>query len=92
METINPIARQCLLEAAEDPEGFWARAADQLPWFRKWDRVLEWEFPTFRWFIGAQTNLAFGSTTTKEPVPLEIDWFRARRIIDWISPAEAASP
>ena len=59
METINPIARQWLREAAEDPEGFWARAADQLPWFRKWDRVLEWEFPTFRWFIGAQTNLAY---------------------------------
>jgi acetyl-CoA synthetase len=28
------------------------------PWFRRWDRVFEWNFPTFRWFIGAETNLA----------------------------------
>ena len=59
METINPIAKRWRQEATEDPEGFWARAADELPWFRKWDRVFEWEFPTFRWFIGAQTNLAY---------------------------------
>ena len=46
-------------EAAADPEGFWARAAHQLPWFRPWDRVLEWDPPTFRWFLGAQTNLSY---------------------------------
>ena len=34
-------------------------AAEQLPWFRKWDRVLEWDYPTFRWFVGGQTNLAY---------------------------------
>jgi acetyl-CoA synthetase len=46
-------------EAAADPEGFWARAAHQLPWFRPWDRVFEWDPPTFRWFLGAQTNLSY---------------------------------
>jgi len=46
-------------EALEDPERFWGRAAEQLPWFSKWDRVLDWTPPTFRWFIGAQTNLSF---------------------------------
>src|ERR687883_613547 len=46
-------------EAAADPEGFWARAAHQLPWFRPWARVLEWDPPTFRWFLGAQTNLSY---------------------------------
>ena len=59
MELINPIVRQWLREATADPEGFWARAAEALPWFRKWDRVFEWNFPTFRWFVGAQTNLAY---------------------------------
>src|SRR5690606_33777290 len=44
-----------------DPEGFWADAALELPWFRGWDRVFEWTFPTFRWFIGAQTNLAYNA-------------------------------
>jgi acetyl-CoA synthetase len=59
MEPINPIIRRWQHEAAADPEGFWARAAEALPWFRKWDRVLEWNPPTFRWFVGAQTNMAY---------------------------------
>src|SRR5688572_19146021 len=42
----------------DDPEVLWARAAEQLPWFRSWDRVFEWTAPTFRWFIGAETNIA----------------------------------
>jgi len=59
METIHPIVRRWRREAAADPEGFWAQAAQQLPWFRKWDRVFERDFPSFRWFLGAQTNLAY---------------------------------
>src|SRR5438874_1796990 len=46
-------------EATEDPEGFWGRAAEALPWFRKWERVLEWEPPTFRWYRGGLSNLAY---------------------------------
>ncbi len=59
MELVSPIVRAMQREAAADPEGFWARAAEQLPWFRTWDRVFEWEPPTFRWYIGGQTNLAY---------------------------------
>ena len=59
MDLINPIVRHWLDDAKEDPEAFWSRAADQLPWFRKWDRVFEWDFPNFRWYLGAQTNLAY---------------------------------
>jgi acetyl-CoA synthetase len=59
MELINPIVARWRREATEDPDTFWARAAEQLPWFRKWDSVFEWDFPTFRWFVGAHTNLAF---------------------------------
>ena len=47
--------------AREDPDGFWAAAAaaaDQLPWTRRWDTVLDWQPPTFRWFVGGRTNLA----------------------------------
>ncbi len=59
MEVVNPAVRALQREALEDPDGLWARAADQLPWFRRWDRVLDWEPPTFRWFVGATTNLAY---------------------------------
>jgi acetyl-CoA synthetase len=55
---ITPTVQQWIDEGLRDPEGFWARAARELPWFRTWDRVFEWTFPTFRWFIGAETNLA----------------------------------
>src|SRR5207245_1345333 len=48
-------------DARENPEAFWGRAAEQLPWLRKWDRVFEWTPPTFRWFVGGQTNLAYNA-------------------------------
>src|SRR2546423_145253 len=61
MEVMNPMVRAWKQEATDDPEGFWAKAADQLHWFRRWDSVLEWEAPTFRWFVGARTNLCFSA-------------------------------
>jgi acetyl-CoA synthetase len=61
MSLINPIVQKWIDEGKQDPDGFWERAADQLPWFRKWDRVLDWTPPTFRWFVGAQTNLAYNA-------------------------------
>ncbi len=59
MEVVNPAVRALQRDALEDPDSFWGRAAEQLPWFRRWDRVLDWEAPTFRWFPGATTNLAY---------------------------------
>ena len=53
--------RNVLAEATADPEGFWARAAGELPWFRRWDRVFVHEPPTFRWFEGGLTNMAFNA-------------------------------
>jgi hypothetical protein len=50
-----------IVAGKEDPEGFWGRAAEQLPWLRKWDRVLDWTPPTFKWFVGGQTNLAYNA-------------------------------
>ena len=43
----------------EDPEGFWAEAAQELHWFRPWTRVLEWSPPDAKWFVGAQTNVCY---------------------------------
>ena len=59
MAAINPTVHRWVQNAREAPEEFWASAANELPWFRKWDRVFEWDFPSFRWFPGAQTNLAY---------------------------------
>jgi hypothetical protein len=59
MQLINPAVRAFKQDATDDPAAFWGRAADALPWFRKWERVLDWEPPTFRWYVGAQTNLSY---------------------------------
>ena len=56
---INPIVRRWQREASDDPDAFWARAAEALPWFRKWDQVFDWQPPTFHWFIGGETNIAY---------------------------------
>ena len=47
-------------EAADDPEAFWARmATDELHWFKKWDRVLQWEAPHAQWFLGGKLNISY---------------------------------
>ncbi|MCH7909961.1 MAG: acetate--CoA ligase [Candidatus Hydrogenedentes bacterium] len=44
----------------EDPEGFWGGVAEELHWFRKWDRVLNKEnAPFYKWFEGGTTNIAY---------------------------------
>ena len=45
-------------EADRDPEAFWAGIAGELDWFRKWDKVLEWEAPWAKWFIGGKINIS----------------------------------
>jgi acetyl-CoA synthetase len=61
MDLVNPVVRRWLADAEEDLEGFWARAAAELHWFRPWQRTFVWERPSFRWFVGGETNLAFGA-------------------------------
>jgi acetyl-CoA synthetase len=48
-------------DAAEaDPEGFWARQAQELHWFRQWDQVLDWSNPPFaKWFVGGKLNVSY---------------------------------
>ncbi len=46
-------------ESVEEPERFWGRAAEELHWFRKWDKVLEWKSPWAKWFVGGQINLSY---------------------------------
>ncbi|NPA06538.1 MAG: acetate--CoA ligase [Chloroflexi bacterium] len=45
-------------QALEDIEGFWAREAEELEWFQKWEKVLDdSNAPFYKWFIGAKTNI-----------------------------------
>ncbi len=45
-------------KSIEDREGFWAEQAEQLEWYKKWDKVLDdSNKPFYKWFTGAQTNI-----------------------------------
>src|SRR5688572_15576509 len=46
-------------ESINDPEKFWSAAASDLHWIKKWDKVLEWQVPFAKWFVGGKTNLAY---------------------------------
>ena len=46
-------------EAAKDREAFWARWAGELDWFRKWDKVLDWQLPFAKWFVGGKLNASY---------------------------------
>ena len=59
MDLISPTVRRWQAEAREDPEGFWARAAEECHWVKSWDRVLDWDPPNFQWYAGGQTNIAY---------------------------------
>jgi acetyl-CoA synthetase len=43
----------------DNPEAFWASAAENLHWYRRWDKVLEWNLPWAKWFVGGKLNLSY---------------------------------
>jgi acetyl-CoA synthetase len=58
MEEYNAIYKR----SVENPEGFWAEMAEKnITWFKKWDKVLEWNFdkPDIKWFIGGKLNASY---------------------------------
>lgn len=55
-------------ESIDNPEGFWGRQAEEsLYWFKKWDKVLEYDFtrigeaegPYLKFFQGGRLNLSY---------------------------------
>ena len=44
-------------DSMDSPEAFWEGVASELVWSRKWDKVFEWDYPTFKWFLGAKCNI-----------------------------------
>ena len=47
-------------DAGSDRDGFWARAAERLPWDTNRDRVLDGDAAPFaKWFVGGRLNAAY---------------------------------
>jgi acetyl-CoA synthetase len=45
--------------AERDPEAFWAEQAQAIDWFKPWDKILEWQAPNAKWFVGAEVNASY---------------------------------
>lgn len=46
----------------DDPEAFWAEAARDISWFKRWDRVLDESEPPFsRWYVGGVLNTCYNA-------------------------------
>jgi acetyl-CoA synthetase len=53
--------KQAYAHSMEDPEGFWAKRAEELvTWDKKWDKVLEYDLsvPEVKWFLGGKLNVS----------------------------------
>jgi len=56
------VSDEAIYETAKaDPEKFWAGHAEDLHWFRKWDKAYEFSPQAYKWFVGGQTNLSYNS-------------------------------
>jgi len=44
-----------------DPDLFWDAMARGLEWERPWDRVLDWQPPYAKWFVGARCNITINA-------------------------------
>jgi propionyl-CoA synthetase len=46
----------------QDPDGFWGEAAEDISWYRKWDKVLDdSNKPFYRWFTGGELNTCYNA-------------------------------
>jgi len=54
-----PQLRHMLKRALDDPDGFWGEIAEELHWFKRWDRVFEGDYRNFSWFKGGITNISY---------------------------------
>ncbi len=46
-------------ESLKNPEKFWGEQAKCLDWDKTWDKVLEWNPPYAKWFVGGELNACY---------------------------------
>src|SRR5580765_4884486 len=72
--------------AADDPNGFWAEQAESLHWFKKWDKVLEWNAPFSKWFVGGKINASYNC------IDRHLDKYRNKAAIITVPEPEDEAP
>lgn len=59
IEQANIKSRAIYQKAKKDNEKFWETFANELHWFRKWEKTLSWKPPFAQWFIGGKINVSY---------------------------------
>ena len=60
MQNMSGAYEAAYREWLRDPESFWARAAEAVHWYKKWDHVLDTSrAPFYRWFSGGLINTCY---------------------------------
>ncbi len=63
---------EAVRQASEDLEGYWEKAAEELEWFKKWNKVLDRsDAPFFKWFTDAKCNIAHNALDRHINTPLK---------------------
>lgn len=60
-----------LLQKSQETEWFWTEVAKELKWFKEWNKVLEWNPPYSKWFIGGKTNIVLNALDRHLGTPVE---------------------
>jgi propionyl-CoA synthetase len=59
---MSSLYEQTYARSLKDPDGFWAEAAEDIHWYRKWDKVFDDSRPPFyRWFQGGLVNSCYNA-------------------------------
>jgi acetyl-CoA synthetase len=67
--------------ALKDLEGFWGERAEELEWFKKWDKVLDdSNKPFFKWFTGAKVNIVHNALDRHMKT-----WRKNKLALIWVS-------
>jgi len=74
-------------KSIEHPEAFWENIAKELLWFKTWNKVLQWQYPYARWFIGAQTNIVYNALDRWQKTPIA-----EKLALIWIGQPEKQTP
>ena len=51
--------RELYARAVENPEEFWGEQAKMLDWFEAPKKILEWNLPHAKWFVGGTLNVSY---------------------------------
>ncbi len=61
-----------LKKARRNPEKFWAEAAQDIHWFKSWNKILDKsKKPFYHWFVNGKTNLAYNALDRHIGTPIE---------------------